>query len=112
MFQKEIPSAWTGRHRKPAARSQRRKSQCQRRMTERRWQRHLVFASCLTLLTAPTARAQTVGGVLDFLVTNQSIATGSVERDRAAAQAASDAMSRALLGNLATLPVSTSSGAF
>jgi len=35
-----------------------------------------------------------------------------VERDRDAAQAASDTISRALLANLATLPVASSSGAF
>jgi len=64
---------------------------------------------------AGTARAQqqaTVSDVLTFLVTNQSVATGSVERDRAAALATSDTISRALLANLATLPISTSSGAF
>jgi hypothetical protein len=50
--------------------------------------------------------------VLTFLVTNQSVQTGSVDRDRDAAQATSDTISRALLANLATLPVTTSSGAF
>ncbi len=63
---------------------------------------------------AGTARAQraTVSDVLTFLVTNQSVSTGSVERDQAAAQATSDTISRALLANLATLPITTSSGAF
>src|SRR5256885_5611186 len=59
-----------------------------------------------------TATAQTVADVLKFLVTNQSVQTGSVERDRDAAQATSDTISRALLANLATLPVPASSGAF
>lgn len=58
------------------------------------------------------AQQATVSDVLTFLVTNESVATGSVERDRAAAQATSDTISRALLANLATLPISTSSGAF
>ncbi|MCU1381404.1 MAG: hypothetical protein JWL71_101 [Acidobacteria bacterium] len=58
------------------------------------------------------ASAQTVTDVLGFLVTNQSVSTGSVERDRAAAQATSVTISRALAANLATLPVTSSSGAF
>jgi hypothetical protein len=58
------------------------------------------------------AGAQTVADVLTFLVTNQSVQTGSVDRDRDAAQATSDTISRALRANLATLPVTTSSGAF
>jgi Putative MetA-pathway of phenol degradation len=58
------------------------------------------------------AHAQTLADVLTFLVTNQSVQTGSVERDRAAALAASDTITRALLANLATLPVASSSGAF
>jgi hypothetical protein len=59
-----------------------------------------------------SAGAQTVGDVLTFLITNQSVATGSVERDRDAAQATSDTIARALRANLATLPVTTSSSAF
>jgi hypothetical protein len=70
-----------------------------------------VIATGLTLLASP-AHAQSVADVLAFLVTNQSVATGSIERDRAAAQSASDAISSALLASLATLPVPTSSGAF
>ena len=65
----------------------------------------------LGLWTAP-ASAQTVSDVLDFLVTGHSVQTGSVERDTAAAAATSLTVSRALLANLATLPVPTSSGGF
>jgi hypothetical protein len=64
------------------------------------------------LLTASGARAQTVSDVLSFLATNQSVPTGSVERDRDAAVATSTTISRALLANLATLPVATSSSGF
>jgi hypothetical protein len=67
--------------------------------------------ACLGM-AAPAAAQQSVSEVLQFLVTNQSVETGSVERDRAAAQAASDTISRALLANVATLPVTTSSGGF
>src|ERR1700730_2766156 len=65
------------------------------------------------LLAAPMpAAAQSLTDVLTFLLTNQSVQTGSVARDRSAAQATSDTISGALLANLATLPVPTSSGAF
>jgi hypothetical protein len=76
--------------------------------------RAALWAFALMLAVSGTARAQqaTVSDVLTFLVTNQSVATGSIERDQAAAQATSDTISRALLANLATLPISTSSGAF
>ena len=64
------------------------------------------------LVAAAPAHAQTVSDVLTFLVTNQSVATGSIDRDREAALATSDTISRALRANLATLPVTASSGAF
>jgi hypothetical protein len=64
------------------------------------------------MLVPATAMAQTVSGVLDFLVTGHSVSTGSVERDAAAAAATSLTISRALLANLATLPVTTSSAGF
>ena len=69
-------------------------------------------AVAAALCAPPPAAAQTLGDVLTFLVTNQSVPTGSVERDRAAALAASETISRALQANLATLPVASSSGAF
>jgi len=71
----------------------------------------LLALALLLSATAP-ARAQTVSDVLTFLVTNQSVATDSIDRDREAALATSDTISRALRANLATLPVTTSSGAF
>ncbi len=64
------------------------------------------------LLSSAGANAQTVSDVLTFLLTNQSVQTGSVERDRVAAQATTDTISRALLANIATLPVPTSSSGF
>lgn len=70
----------------------------------------LITASLL--VCGSGACAQTVADVLTFLVTNQSVQTGSVERDRNAAQATSETISRALLANLATMPVPTSSGGF
>src|SRR3954470_6656509 len=69
------------------------------------------LAIALVLVASP-ASAQSVTDVLTFLMTNQSVSTGSVERDRQAAQATSTTISRALAANLATLPVTSSSGAF
>jgi hypothetical protein len=70
-------------------------------------------ATLVLVFLARTASAQqTVSEVLEFLVTNQSVATGSVERDEAAAAATSATISRALLINLATIPIPSTSGAF
>ena len=65
---------------------------------------------CISL--SAVAHAQSVTNILTFLLQNQSVQTGSPERDRAATQATADTISRALLANLATLPVPTTSGAF
>jgi hypothetical protein len=73
----------------------------------------LAVALVFGLATSRGAAAQqSVADVLTFLVTNQSVDTGNLARDRAAAQATSDTISRELLANLSTLPVSTSSGGF
>ena len=74
--------------------------------------RPMMLIVAIVLASPQLAGAQTVADVLTFLVTNQSVQTGSVDRDRDAAQATSDTISRALRANLATLPVTTSSGAF
>jgi hypothetical protein len=76
--------------------------------------RRLAVTSVVLTVGSQTAvvRAQSVADVLTFLVTNQSVVTGAPERDLAAAQATSDTISRALRENLATLPLTTSSGAF
>jgi hypothetical protein len=71
----------------------------------------LIGAACL-LLRVSAAAAQSVSDVLTFLVTNQSVQTGNVARDRNAAQATSDTIGRALLANLATLPAPSTSAAF
>jgi hypothetical protein len=70
------------------------------------------LAAAVLLVAASPARAQTVSDVLTFLVTNQSVETGSIDRDREAALATSETISTALRANLATLPVTASSGAF
>ncbi len=70
-----------------------------------------VFAACLA--HAPAAGAQeAVSDILNFLLTNRSVVTDDFERDRAALQATSDAIQNALRLEVATLPLSSSSGAF
>src|SRR5215831_1737739 len=83
-------------------------------MTTNRISRHIVFSALGLAIVggAPAARAQTVSNVLTFLLQNQSVQTGSPARDSASTQATTDTISRALLANLATLPVPTSSSAF
>jgi hypothetical protein len=70
-----------------------------------------VFAPGVEAQQAPAAR-QTVGDIIDFLVTNQAVQTEDFERDRAAAEAARDAISRALLVNLTSVPLASSSSGF
>jgi hypothetical protein len=72
----------------------------------------IVVVTLLSLAAPLGAGAQSLSDVLTFLATNQSVPTGNFDRDRAAAEATSNTISRALLANLATLPVSSSSGAF
>jgi hypothetical protein len=55
---------------------------------------------------------QTVAEIVDFLLTNQAVQTGDFERDRAAAEAARDAVARALLVNLTSVPLASSSSGF
>ena len=62
---------------------------------------------------ASVARAQeTVGDVVNFLVTNRAVQTDDFQRDRAAAAAASEAITRALLVNLTSVPLVSSSSGF
>ena len=72
-----------------------------------------VIVLSVLLLAAPAVRAQeTVSDVVTFLMTNQAVRTADFERDRAAAEAARDTISRALLINLTSVPIATSSSGF
>ena len=65
------------------------------------------------LLSPSIARAQsTVTDIVNFLVTNQTIPTEDAGSDRAAAEAARDAITRALIVNLTSVPIATSSSGF
>src|SRR5262245_1542414 len=74
--------------------------------------RSLVVGVMLVCLPTAAAAQNTVSDVVAFLVTNQAVATANPDRDRAAADAARDVISRALLVNLASMPLATSSGGF
>ena len=66
----------------------------------------------MVLCAAPAAAQQTPADVISFLVTNQLVQTEDFERDRAAAAATRDTIVRALLVNLASVPIATSSSGF
>lgn len=73
----------------------------------------ILTASAFALLGTPAAaQTQTPADVISFLVTNQAVQTGDFQRDRAAAAATRDTIARALLVNLATVPIQTSSSGF
>lgn len=77
--------------------------------------RHLVLLLAIILVPGFCASADaqsTVGDVVGFLVTNQSVPTAAFEKDRAASEAARDTISRALLVNLTSVPLATSSSGF
>ena len=61
---------------------------------------------------APAFAQQSITDVLTFLLTNRSIPTGDFVRDEQAAVETSDIMARFLILDVATLPVSSSSGGF
>lgn len=76
-------------------------------------------AACLLLLLAASAHAQStqaprqsVEEVLSFLLTNQAIPTGDFAKDKAAAQATSATIARALLVSLTSQPLASSSSGF
>lgn len=67
----------------------------------------------LLLVSVASAEAQqTPADVLSFLVTSQLVQTDDVQKDRTAATATRDTIARALLVNLASVPIATSSSGF
>jgi hypothetical protein len=66
----------------------------------------------LLTLARPASAQGTLNDVIAFLMTNQAVPTADFERDRAAAVQASDTLSRALLVNLTSVPIATSSSGF
>jgi len=73
--------------------------------------RAVVLAIAALAVGAVSVSAQTPADVISFLVTNQSVQTGD-RGDQAAAAATRDTIARALLVNLAAVPIQTSSSGF
>ena len=83
-------------------------------MTSNR-RRFPVIVACVAVMWSapPAAHAQqSMRNVLSFLLTNQAVRTGDIEKDAQATAATRDTISNALLIELATLPISTSAGGF
>lgn len=75
--------------------------------------RVLAVMAVLVAVSGGEAHAQgTISDVVAFLMTNQAVPTEDFERDRAAAEAARDTVARALLVNLTSVPIATSSSGF
>jgi hypothetical protein len=72
----------------------------------------IIGAVLLGASSQPASAQQSVSDVLSFLLTNRSIATGDFVHDERAAGQTRDTISGFLVLELATLPVSSSSGGF
>jgi hypothetical protein len=83
------------------------------RLARRRARRRLAVVAVAWLCACRPALAQDpLADVLAFLLTNQAVPTGDFERDAEAARATSATMSRLLLVELSTLPISSASPGF
>ena len=71
-----------------------------------------ILTLALSFSAPRSAQAQTVSDVVTFLMTNQAVRTSDFERDRAAAETARDTITQALLVNLTSVPLATSSSGF
>jgi hypothetical protein len=72
----------------------------------------LALLLLLSVSTVPASAQQTTVDVLSFLLTNRTIITGDFDRDAQAAATTRDTIATFLVQELATLPVSSSSGGF
>ena len=71
-----------------------------------------LLACTLLGFSTPASAQQTTVDVLSFLLTNRTIITGDFDRDAQAAAATRDTIAEFLVQELATLPVTSSSGGF
>jgi len=74
-----------------------------------------LLSSIAVVLACPRvagAQERSIRDILSFLVTSQAVPTADVAKDREAADATRDTLARAMLVELATLPLPTSSSAF
>ena len=72
----------------------------------------LALAIAMAMWTADAHAQGTISDVVAFLMTNQAVVTENFERDRVAAEVARDTIARALLVNLTSVPIATSSSGF
>ncbi len=79
---------------------------------EKRLVTSLVTCIMLAAVATPAQAQQTATEVLSFLLTNRTIITGDFDRDAQAAATTRDTIGRFLVQEIATLPVSSSSGGF
>lgn len=78
----------------------------------RAWRRPAVVLLLLHLTAAPAAAQESVADVLSFLLTTQSVPTGDFVKDQESAEVTRDTITRLLLSELTTVPLSSSSGGF
>jgi len=71
-----------------------------------------VAALALLLFASPVSAQESLADAVSFLMTNRAVQTGDFASDQTAAEAARDAVSRALLVNVTNAPFGTSSGGF
>jgi hypothetical protein len=76
--------------------------------------RHLAagLAALVTFAAHAGAQDRTAGDVLSFLITTQGVATADFTKDQQAAEATRETITRALLVELTTTPLTTSSSGF
>ena len=71
------------------------------------------MVAAVSLIAPRRVSAQsTVTEIVEFLMTNRNVVTDDFARDRAAVDAARDALTRALIVSLTSVPIATSSGGF
>jgi hypothetical protein len=71
-----------------------------------------VAALALLLFASTVSAQESLADAVSFLMTNRAVQTGDFARDQSAAEAARDAVTRALLVNVTNAPFGTSSGGF
>jgi len=72
----------------------------------------LVGLAAIILVPHQAAAQTTVREIVEFLMTNQAVPTGDFERDQEASEIARDTITRALIVNLTSVPIATSSSGF
>jgi outer membrane putative beta-barrel porin/alpha-amylase len=70
------------------------------------------FAAVSFIEPRQVSAQSTVTEIVEFLMTNRNVVTDDFARDRVAVDAARDALTRALIVSLTSVPIATSSGGF